>query len=142
MHGELMQIGEVAQRTGLSLRTIRYYEEQRLVVPSTRTRGGFRLYTEADADRLNLVRRMKPLDFSIEEMRELLALLDRFEPDPAVGADSPRSREELTDRLELYRAAAESRCASLRAELASAEQFAADLEQTLARDLKVAVRPR
>ena len=43
-----MQIGEVAERTNLSLRTIRYYEEVDLVPPSARTPGGFRLYTEAD----------------------------------------------------------------------------------------------
>jgi DNA-binding transcriptional MerR regulator len=59
-----MQIGEVAERTALSLRTIRYYEEVGLVPPSARTQGGFRLYTEADVERLLLVKRMKPLEFS------------------------------------------------------------------------------
>ena len=69
-HGDArMQIGDVAEQTGLSLRTIRYYEEAGLVTPSTRTTGGFRLYTEADADRFDLIKRMKPLGFSIEEMR-------------------------------------------------------------------------
>lgn len=43
-----MQIGEVAERIGLSLRTIRYYEEVGLVVPSVRSQGGFRLYTEPE----------------------------------------------------------------------------------------------
>lgn len=131
MRRDLMRIGEVAQRTGLSLRTIRYYEEVGLVVPPTRTPGGFRLYSEDDAQRLSLVKRMKPLDFSLGEMREILALLDRFEPGPSAPADGPRPREELTDRLEMYRAAAASRCASLREQLAGAEQFAADLEHTL-----------
>ncbi|CAM5727047.1 hypothetical protein SBADM41S_09163 [Streptomyces badius] len=46
-----MQIGEVAARTELSLRTIRHYEETGLVVPSARSRGGFRLYTEYDVAR-------------------------------------------------------------------------------------------
>ena len=51
--GEQMQIGEVAERTGLSLRTIRYYEEVGLAVPSARSQGGFRLYTEPDVGRPN-----------------------------------------------------------------------------------------
>ena len=42
------QIGEVAERTGLSLRTIRYYEEVGLLSPSGRTAGGFRLYADSD----------------------------------------------------------------------------------------------
>lgn len=141
MYGDLMRIGEVARRTGLSLRTIRYYEEMRLVLPSTRTPGGFRLYTEADAQRLNLVKQMKPLEFSLGEVRELLALLDGLGPDLDDG-DTPPAVEELTGRLESYRAAAESRCASLRAELASAERFAADLEDTVARRSRAPVRTR
>jgi len=74
----LMQIGEVAERTGLSLRTIRYYEEVGLVVPSARSQGGFRLYTTDDVNRLQTVRRMKPLDLSLEQMRELLEVIDRL----------------------------------------------------------------
>lgn len=57
------QIGEVAERTGLSLRTIRYYEEVGLITPSARSQGGFRLYTEEDIARLGVVKAMKPLDF-------------------------------------------------------------------------------
>lgn len=55
-----MQIGEVAARTELSLRTIRHYEETGLVIPSARSQGGFRLYTETDVARLMVIRRMKP----------------------------------------------------------------------------------
>jgi MerR family transcriptional regulator, copper efflux regulator len=43
-HDGLMQIGQVAERTGLSLRTIRWYGQEGLVVPTSRTDGGFRLY--------------------------------------------------------------------------------------------------
>ena len=56
-----MQIGEVADQVGLSLRTIRFYEEAGLVIPSARSVGGFRLYSETDLDRLQLIKRMKPL---------------------------------------------------------------------------------
>ena len=68
----MMQIGEVADRVGLSLRTVRYYDEMRPIEPETRTEGGFRLYTEAHVDRLALIKRMKPLAFTVQEMRELL----------------------------------------------------------------------
>ena len=59
--GRLLQIGEVAERVGLSLRSVRYYEEIGLVEPSDRTEGGFRLYSEEDVRRLLLVKRIKSL---------------------------------------------------------------------------------
>ena len=119
MSEQHMQIGEVAERTSLSLRTIRYYEEVGLVPPSARSQGGFRLYTETDVERLMLVRRMKPLDFSIDEIRELLSVLDQLE-------DGAQTRQ-LVDRLSLYREIAEQRIAALSAQLESAQAFAADL---------------
>lgn len=70
-----MQIGEVAERVGLSLRTVRYYEEVGLVVPVSRTPGGFRLYDEEAVERLALVRDLKPLGFSLEEIREIVAVV-------------------------------------------------------------------
>ncbi|HEX5493576.1 MAG TPA: MerR family transcriptional regulator [Mycobacteriales bacterium] len=120
-----MRIGEVAERTGLSLRTIRYYEEVGLVVPSARSRGGFRLYTEPDLGRLLLIRRMKPLGFSLDQMRDLLdtlALIDR-------GS----TRTDLTERVTGHLDAVRARCESLRDQLAAAEGFAADLERRLPR---------
>jgi DNA-binding transcriptional MerR regulator len=127
-----MQIGEVAERTGLSLRTIRHYEEVGLVVPSARTKGGFRLYTASDVDRLMVIRRMKPLDFSLEEMRDLLGITDRL----ASGQPPPGpERERLRERLDAYRKVAEARCETLRAQLMAAEDFAATLRRRLgARD--------
>jgi DNA-binding transcriptional MerR regulator len=123
MSEQHMQIGEVAERTSLSLRTIRYYEEVGLVPPSARSQGGFRLYTESDVQRLLLVRRMKPLDFSIEEIRELLSVLDQLESRPTDGTQA----QQLVDRLSLYREIAEQRIAALSAQLESAQAFAADL---------------
>ncbi|MFC8102621.1 MerR family transcriptional regulator [Streptomyces sp. NPDC057363] len=120
-----MQIGEVAERTGLSLRTIRHYEEVGLVVPSARSKGGFRLYTESDVERLMVIRRMKPLDFSLEEMRDLLDITDRL-----ASVDSPPAGEDLErlrERLDAYRKTADARCETLRSRLAMAEDFAATL---------------
>jgi DNA-binding transcriptional MerR regulator len=129
-----MQIGEVAERTGLSLRTIRYYEEVGLVPPSARTTGGFRLYSETDVARLRLVRRMKPLDFSLEEMKDVLSVLDGLE------AADPMSVEhhQLIGRLEMYREVTSSRVTALREQLEVAEGFASDLRREINRQKKKA----
>src|SRR5690606_36514639 len=62
MEGRHMQIGEVADRTGLSLHTICHYEEVGLALPTARSQGGFRLNTDDDVARLLVIKRMKPLD--------------------------------------------------------------------------------
>ena len=71
-----MQIGELADRVGLSLRTLRHWEEAGLVSPSGRTEGGFRLYSEADAARVLIIRSLKPCDFSLDELKRLMSLYD------------------------------------------------------------------
>jgi DNA-binding transcriptional MerR regulator len=125
---EHMQIGEVAEHTGLSLRTIRYYEEVGLVTPSARSQGGFRLYTEPDVARLNLARQMKPLGFQLDEMRDLLALLQS-----APRRTQPRRlRKDQMEQLRSFADTAEERCAELRAKLEMAEEFAEMLRERLA----------
>ena len=119
-----MQIGEAAERVGLSIRTIRHYEEAGLIVPSARSDGGFRLYTEPDLDRLRVVKRMKPLGFTLDEMRDLLAVLD----DLTSGAGD---RESLLKRLAGYHEAAEERVGTLRRQLAMAEGFAQQMREHL-----------
>ncbi len=81
-----MQVGVVAERLGLSVRTLHHWEEKGLVTPSHRSSGGFRLYTETDVERLLLIRRMKPLGFTLEEMRDLLAAFAALAEDPADAA--------------------------------------------------------
>lgn len=123
MDQEMHQIGEAAAQSGLSLRTIRFYEEVGLVPPSGRTAGGFRLYTDADIERLQLVKDLKPLDFSLEEMGEVLALLDQLDQQ---GSDGDA---ELRDRLDEFAEVAEQRCADLRAQLRAAEAVAKQLRR-------------
>lgn len=105
-----MHIGELAEKTGLSLRTIRHYDEVGLLKPTGRTEGGFRLYTHDDLARLMLIRRMKPLGFSLGEMTELLRIVDTLggtgSGDPAIRADldgfiaqSVERRGKLKDQL-------------------------------------------
>ena len=113
------QIGEVAEAVSLSLRTIRHYEEVGLVPPSGRSAGGFRLYTDDDVDRLRLVKQMKPLDFSLEEMRELLELRERL-----AAEAGGQEHSELVERLELFAVTAEQRCEALREQLDAAQAMA------------------
>ena len=73
------QIGEVASRIGLSQRTIRHYDDLGIVKPSARTAGGFRLYTQTDLDRFQLIKPFKPLGIGLDEARVVtgaLAVLD------------------------------------------------------------------
>ncbi len=134
---EHMRIGEVSARTGLSLRTIRYYEEVGLVTPSARSQGGFRLYTEPDVARLTLVRRMKPLGFQLDEMKELLDLL--YPAQRACDGTAALDEHELR-RLREFTERAERRCAQLRATLDTAEDFAAMLRDSLTHHLERARR--
>ncbi|GAA2470441.1 MerR family transcriptional regulator [Terrabacter carboxydivorans] len=120
---DLLQIGDVADRTGLSLRTIRHYEEVGLLPEPQRSPGGFRLYSRLAVERLLLIKRMKPLDFTLEEMRELIEVRDEL-AGPRV---TPARRTELTERLRTYLALVESRLARLRERVESAEVFAQQL---------------
>jgi DNA-binding transcriptional MerR regulator len=121
--GDLLQIGEVAERVGLSLRTVRYYEEQGLLTPRTRTAGGFRLYAEEQVDRLALIKQMKPIGFTVQEMRELLEARDTAR-DPAAGA---AERDAARRALAAYATTAAERCDKLRRQLSQAEGLADEL---------------
>ncbi|MGC0252254.1 MerR family transcriptional regulator [Pseudactinotalea sp. Z1748] len=119
-----MQIGEVSERTGLSQRTIRHYGEVGLVTPSSRTEGGFRLYTDSDVSKFELIKKMKPLEYSLEEMREVLDLIAELDTEPTASR-----RAELTSQLVALREAAATRRDGLAAQLAAAESFIAQLDQ-------------
>lgn len=112
-----MHIGELAERTGLSLRTLRHYDEIGLVSASGRTEGGFRLYTDSDYDRLILIRRMKPLGFTLEEMTELLAVIDAL---PGASAGQQRDLRVTLDRFIRETIA---RRETLRDQVAMADEF-------------------
>lgn len=107
-----MHIGELADKTGLSLRTIRHYDEVGLLKPTGRSDGGFRLYTPVDLRRLMLIRRMKPLGFSLDEMAELLRIID------ADTANAP-----LRDELNAFVVDAEERRVKLQQQLAMADEL-------------------
>jgi DNA-binding transcriptional MerR regulator len=119
----LLQIGAVAQLADLSLRTVRHYEEAGLVRPAARTTGGFRLYDQDTVARLLLIKQMKPLGFTLEEMRLLIETRDRLD-DPDLDPDE---RNNLLERVALFSAAATEKVGGLREQLATAEEFASTL---------------
>jgi DNA-binding transcriptional MerR regulator len=110
------QIGEVAETAGLSLRTIRYYEEIGLVTPSGRTEGGFRLYTKSDIERLRLVKALKPVGMSLETMRELLECVD------LIRGGSTAEAGEAERRLEAAISTALDQCDQMEERLTTARQ--------------------
>lgn len=67
-----MQIGEVAQKVGMSVRAVRYYEELGLIQPDSHSSGGFRLYGEKSLKRLRVIDFLKGLGLSLAEIREIL----------------------------------------------------------------------
>ena len=114
-----MHIGEVAARTDLSLRSLRHWEEVGLLQPSGRTDGGFRLYTDDDVEKILVIRRMKPLGFSLDEMRAVMADLDTLGSDVASSAH----RDAAGTRLEAIRDDALERRTKLVRQVEMADEF-------------------
>lgn len=123
-----MQIGDVAEIVGLSLRTIRHYEEVGLLPEAQRSQGGFRLYTKDAVQRLLLIKRMKPLDFTLEEMREMLEIRERLHR-PRLSA---KTRVRLLEQLAVYEALVDTKLIELRQKVSDAQAFAAQLREPLA----------
>ena len=68
-----LQIGEAAERLGLTQRTLRFYEEKALLDPPTRMDGGFRLYSSEDLQRLERIKQLKELlGFCLADIKEML----------------------------------------------------------------------
>ena len=122
------RIGEVAERIGLSVRSIRYYEESGLIGPTARTSGGFRMYSELDVQRLLGIMQMKPLGFSLDRMGEVLADLDVLRDDEAPSA----RRREAHARLDALHTEMRVALTDLARQLEVATRFTARLDDELA----------
>lgn len=75
---QAMQIGEFAEKAGLSVRAVRYYEELGLLEPEGHSQGGFRLYGEDNAKRIQVINFLKELGLSLEEIRDILLARRRY----------------------------------------------------------------
>jgi DNA-binding transcriptional MerR regulator len=105
MRFEALKVGELARRTGLTVRALHHYDEVGLIKPSLRSAAGYRLYTAGDVARLQKVVSLRQLGFSLEEVRDCL---DRpgFSLPEVIRLHAARLREQvelqrrLCDRLE------------------------------------------
>ncbi len=101
------QIGEVAERTGVTQRTLRFYEERGLLQPAERMDGGFRLYSDQDVERINLIRQLQSLlNLSLGDIKEMVdaeelraEIRATFSPDRDLPARLKRT-EKVTEALE------------------------------------------
>lgn len=75
---QAMQIGEFAEKAGLSVRAVRYYEELGLLEPEGHSQGGFRLYGVENAKRIQVINFLKELGLSLEEIRDILLARRRY----------------------------------------------------------------
>lgn len=91
-----MNIGEIAERSGLPAKTIRYYEDIKLIQPR-RDANGYRNFDEADLHKLAFLARARSLGFSIDDCRQLLAL---FEDRSRASSDVKTLAQSHLDRIE------------------------------------------
>jgi DNA-binding transcriptional MerR regulator len=103
-----LQIGEVAERTGVTQRTLRFYEEKGLLKPPSRMDGGFRLYSEADVKRVERIRRLQDLlGVTLADIKEMVdaeeilrELRAQFNPEAAIA----EKRKQLERAIEVVQA--------------------------------------
>ena len=72
-----MHRAAIARRTGCNLETIRYYEKIGMMPEPPRTQAGYRIYDTKHVERLSFILRARELGFSLDDIRGLLALVDR-----------------------------------------------------------------
>src|SRR5271170_3568902 len=94
MRFEALKVGELAKRTGLTVRTLHHYDEIGLLRPSLHTESGHRLYTASDVARLQQVLSLRQIGFSLEE---IAGCLDRpgFSPQEVIHLHVSRLREQI-----------------------------------------------
>jgi DNA-binding transcriptional MerR regulator len=96
------KVGELAKQTGVTARALRHYDEIGLLSPSARTPAGYRLYAAADVARLQRIKSLQSLGFTLEEIRGLLDRPD-FSPHRVVELHLARLKEQIERRRTLYR---------------------------------------
>jgi DNA-binding transcriptional MerR regulator len=127
MRSSLWRVGELAKQTGVSVRTLHWYEEIGLLEPSQRTEAGHRLYAAEDVGRLQQIRSLRQLGFSLDEIRECLGN-SQFSPRRVIALHLTRLDEEIELQKRL-RVRLETIASHYdRAEHVSAEEFIQAIE--------------
>src|SRR3954454_20352220 len=120
MRFEALKVGELARRTGLTVRTLHHYDEIGLLAPSLHTDAGHRLYTAGDIARLQQVLSLRQLGFSLEAVRDCL---DRpgFSPMELIRDQIGRLRRQIELQRDLC-----GRLEAIAAQFRAAEGVSAD----------------
>ena len=124
---ELERVGEIAERLGVSPRTIKYYEELGLTRPETRSPGGFRLYGKEGVEQLERILRMKSIGYSLAAIRELLATREA-----AQEADKITVISNTVERLKDREREVTERIQQMRKDLKQAEALREELGHDIA----------
>ncbi len=122
-----LKVGELAKQTGLSIRTLHYYDEIGLLSPSRRTESGHRLYVAGDVARLQQVKSLQYLGFSLEEIRETLDRPD-FSARRVIELHLSRLREQIELQQKLRERLEKIAARLSPAEEVSAEEFVQTME--------------
>jgi DNA-binding transcriptional MerR regulator len=129
----LYRIGEVAERAGVTPRTLRYYQEVGLLDPSGKSPGGTRRYSEGDVARLlRIIELRNVMGFDLERIREILQAEDRLaelREEARGGISQKRRREIVAEAIELN----DRMQSQVREKVAVLEGFLRELEETAAR---------
>jgi DNA-binding transcriptional MerR regulator len=129
MSDELLTVRDAAERLGVTPRTLKYYEERGLVVP-TRSEGRYRLYDENDLERFGRILRLRSLGFSLHGIVEMLKRpLEKT--NAGQNRYSPDSLLEIKRGLEQQLDAIDTRIEAVRRELKEAQAVAAELRLDL-----------
>ena len=126
-----LQIGEVAERTGVTQRTLRFYEEKGLLKPPTRMEGGFRLYSEQDIQRVETIKKLQQLlGFPLAEIKEMvdaeevkMQLKAQYRPEAALT----QKKEQLLRAIEVT----ERQRAVIRQKIEALTEMQSKLEERL-----------
>jgi MerR family mercuric resistance operon transcriptional regulator len=90
------RIGEIAERTGVSVETLRYYEKRRLLNAPARTEGGFRVYSDAAVHQVRFIKQAQSLGLTLDDIQQLAAGQLRRNHAPSCR----KVRDLLTRRIE------------------------------------------
>jgi len=126
-----LQIGEVAERTGVTQRTLRFYEEKGLLRPPSRMDGGFRLYSEEDVKRVEMIRRLQDLlGVTLADIKEMVDAQEmlrelRAQYRPEAGVEEKRRQlQKAIDVVQAQFVIVKQKCAQL-------EEMKGQLEERL-----------
>jgi len=128
-----LQIGEVAERTGVTQRTLRFYEEKGLLRPPSRMDGGFRLYSEDDVRRVEQIKRLQTLlGFTLADIKEMVEAEEvklQLRAEYRQDADVTERRAKITKAIEVT----ERQVAVIDQKLAALQDMKTHLEEKLGR---------